>query len=87
MSIEALLGRINQVILNPLIFLFFGIALVVFFWGIFKFIARNDDESEREQGKRSMVWGLVGMFIMFSVFGIVNLILKTLGISPAYPFN
>lgn len=87
MSITVLLGKINAVILNPLIVLMFGIALLVFFWGIFQFILRNDDETAREQGKKSMMWGLVGMFIMFSAYGIINLILNSLGINAGYPFN
>jgi uncharacterized membrane protein YbhN (UPF0104 family) len=86
-AVANLLGKINAVILNPIIFLLFGVALLVFLFGIFQFIAHNDDESAREKGKSSMVWGLVGLFVMFSVFGIIQLILDSLGIPKAYPFN
>jgi hypothetical protein len=86
-SVPQILGRISEAILNPLIVIFFAIALIVFFWGIFQFILHNDDEAEREKGKKSMVWGLVGIFVMFAVYGIVNFILSSLGIDAGYPFG
>jgi len=56
-------------------------------WGIFLFILHNDDDSEREKGKKNIVWGLIGIFIMLSVLGIINLILDSFGITKLYPFS
>jgi len=78
--ISTFLGKVAQVILNPLIVLGFAIALLYFFYGVFTFVLNAGDEKGRELGKRSIVWGLVGMFIMVSVFGIVRVILKTFSI-------
>jgi len=72
--------KVNEVIVNPLIILLFGIALISFFWGIFEFLSKSSSEEGRVRGKRNMVWGIIGMFIMFSVFGIINIILGTFGI-------
>ena len=80
MPISTFLGKVAQVILNPLIVLGFAIALLYFFYGVFTFVLNAGDEKGRELGKRSIVWGLVGMFIMVSVFGIVRVILKTFSI-------
>lgn len=85
MSITSLLNKINQHILNPLIALVFAIALVVFFWGIVEFIMNPNDNRAKEQGKQNILWGLVGMFIMVGVYGIIRLILNTFGIpNPPY---
>ena len=59
-----------------------GIALVVFLWGIIEFLAKSSSEEARERGKKNMVWGLIGFFIMIGVFGIINIILGTFGIPP-----
>jgi len=75
-----LIYKVNSVIVNPLILLLFGIALIVFLWGIFRFLSESSSEEARETGKRNMLWGIVGMFIMVSVFGIINIILGTFGI-------
>jgi hypothetical protein len=79
-SISQFLGAVARVILNPLIILGFVVAILYFFWGIFNFVSGVGDEKGREEGKRSIMWGLIGMFVMVSVFGIIKVILNTFGI-------
>jgi hypothetical protein len=79
-SIADFLGVIARVILNPLIIFGFAVALLFFFWGIFEFITSTAEVAGRDKGKKNIVWGIIGMFIMVSVFGIINLILNTFGI-------
>ncbi len=87
MDISVFLNKVNQFILNPLILLAFAIAFLVFFWGIFQFIFSQTADTQRDEGKRKIFWGLFGMFIMISAFGLIRLILGTFGITPSYPFN
>ena len=76
----ALLGKIVSLIINPIIILGFVIATIVFFIGVIKFIANADDAAKREEGKQSIIYGVVGLFVMFSVFGILYFVLDTFGI-------
>jgi hypothetical protein len=87
MDIGTYLDPINRVIINPLITLAFAVALIVFFVGVFQFInSEAASDSKREQGKQKIMWGLVGMFIMISAYGIIRLILGTFSITPPkYP--
>ena len=86
MDITDLLKDISRLILNPLIGLAFAIAFVVFFWGIFQFIASQTTDTGREEGKRKIFWGLFGIFIMISAYGLIRLILGTFDITgPSYP--
>ncbi len=88
LSIAPLLNRINQYILNPLILLVFAVAFLIFFYGLFQFINSASDGKERSEGKKKIIWGLVGMFIMFSAYGIIRLIMGTIGLnSTPYIFN
>ncbi len=49
-----------------------AIALLVFFWGLAKTLFRmGSDEKAVEEGKRLMRWGIVALFVMISVWGIV----------------
>ncbi len=80
MSIDPFLGKVAEVILNPLIVFGFFVAMLYFFWGIFKFVLSSGNPSDHEEGKKAILWGLIGMFIMFSVFGIIHIILNTFGI-------
>ena len=74
-----LMGRIYTVVLNPLISLLFGLAFAYFVWGVVKYVWSAEQEASREEGRRAIVWGLIGMFIMFSVFGILRLVTGSIG--------
>jgi hypothetical protein len=72
---------LNRVIINPLILLLFSLAALLFVWGILKFVSRSSNEEARDEGKSHMLYGLLGMFIMVSVYGIIRLLLNTFGIA------
>jgi len=73
-----LLLSINEKILNPFIGILIGVATVIFLYGVIEFIAGAGNEEKRTKGKQHIVWGIIGLFIMVGVFGIINLILRTL---------
>ena len=79
-SIAPFLDKVNRVVINPLIGLVFAIAFLIFIFGIFQFINKAGEAKDREDGKRKILYGLLGMFIMFSAYGIIHLILVTFGI-------
>ena len=88
MDISSFLNGVNRYILNPLVLLVFAIAFLMFFWGVFQFIFSQTADDRRDEGKRKIFWGLFGMFIMISAYGLIRLILGTLGVTnPGYPFN
>lgn len=81
-EVSTFVGKVSQFINNTLIPLVFGIALLVFIWGIFQyFILGGGDESKREEGKELMLWAIIGFVVMVSIFGIVNMISSGLGFS------
>ena len=51
-----------------------GIALLGFFWGLAKFIFSQGNEESKADGKKMMIWGIVALFVMVSVWGLVNFI-------------
>jgi predicted PurR-regulated permease PerM len=78
-SVMTLMESINRVIINPLIVLLFALAVVFFIYGLVKYLLNPDNEEIRKSSKSHMLWGIIGMFIMVSVFGIMSLILNTIG--------
>lgn len=73
-DVDSLISKISSSILNPAIVLMAGFALVVFLYGVVEFISGSDNEKTREQGKKHIMWGLIGLVIMFGVLGIVDII-------------
>ena len=63
-----------------------GLSLLVFFWGLVKFIFRvSGDEKAIDEGKRIMKWGLVALFVMVSVWGIIKFMQTQLEIKSTVP--
>lgn len=78
---ENFVANLNRVIINPLIFLLFALAALLFAWGLFQFVAKSSSEEARDKGKKHMLYGVLGIFIMVAAFGIINLVLGTFGIT------
>jgi hypothetical protein len=62
--------------------LLIGVALLVFVWGVVRFMLSDDDRS-RDEGKRRMAWGVIGLFVVVSVWGLVALLGTLLGVRGA----
>lgn len=73
---DTLISKINTHIVNPIIGLMLAIALVVFLYGVFEYIAGASNEEKRDTGKKHIIWGLIGLFIMFGVFGLMNVLVS-----------
>lgn len=79
MTFDTLLTNIYNAVLEPLLFVVFGLAFIIFIWGIVEFIRDSESDDGRKKGKANMIWGIIGMLIMVSVFGIINIIIGTIG--------
>ncbi|HCI04442.1 TPA: hypothetical protein DEW47_00465 [Patescibacteria group bacterium] len=67
--------KIKVYILNPIIGFMFAVAIVVFIYGIVEYMLGGDNEDRRKDGAKHMTWGVIGIFVMISVFGIMNVII------------
>lgn len=65
--------------------LLISIAVLVFFWGIVKFVAHGGDEKKIEEGRAFMIWGMIGLFVIVALWGIVGYIQSSLGLTDANP--
>ena len=57
-----------------------SVAVLVFFWGIVKFISQAGDERAVEEGKGFIIYGLVGIFVIVTLWGIVGFLQESLGL-------
>lgn len=73
-TIESLVGRIVDLIINPLIILFMVLGTAFFLWGIIEFLMSSDNEEKRSAGKKHMIWGIIGLFLMVSAWGIIRVL-------------
>ena len=80
--LNAFLAKVVVEIINPIILLLAASAFVVFLWGMFEFIRQAGDSGKREEGRKAILWGLIGLVIIFGAYGIINLALGTFSIPP-----
>lgn len=76
--LDDLIAKIGDNILTPLMWILVGAATIYFLWGVFGFIRDYDSPEARSTGAQHMLWGIIGMVIIISVFGIMNLIGDTI---------
>jgi hypothetical protein len=80
--IDTVVSNASTLISGYLVPALMSLALVVFLWGIVVFIGNSGDETKREEGKKHMLWGVIGLFVMVVVWGIVALLTVIFGVTP-----
>lgn len=76
-NVQDLLGGVQN-ILELLVPILIGIAVIIFIWGVVQFVARAGDDEKRKEGRKKMVWGIVGLVVIVAVWGLVNFVIGAL---------
>jgi len=84
-SIWDLFSLVNRV-LNTLVPLFIALAVVFFIWQVFMYAVAGDEE-KKKASKVNIIYGIVGIFVMVSIWGLVNILQGTFGTAGVAPGN
>lgn len=57
--------------------LFVSMAIAVFLYGVLKYVGSGDNEEKRTEARSTMVYGIVVLFVMVSLWGLVNFLGNT----------
>lgn len=79
-----IIEKIQSEILDPIIVLLFGVAVVYFLYGLLKFMQNPDNTTAQQEGRQHMLWGVIGIFIMIAVYGILNFAANVVGAPRPY---
>lgn len=85
-SVREVIGRL-QVALDALMPFLVGLALVFFIIGVLKYIMAQDNESGRTAARQMMVNGIIALFVIVSVWGLVLVIAETINVHPGTPIG
>jgi drug/metabolite transporter (DMT)-like permease len=72
-ALNNFLSKVAVEIINPIILLLATLAFIAFLWGVVEFVYNAADEERRKEGREAIMWGLIGLVIIFGVYGILNL--------------
>ena len=80
-KLTSLLLKLQEHIIQPIAYLLYSLAVLLFFWGLFEFMMslQQDKSDKREAGKRHMLYAIIGFVVMLSVKGIISMIANFIG--------
>lgn len=55
----------------------FALALIMFLVGVIKYVKNGDSEEAREAGRGMMLFGIIALFVMTAVWGLVSILYKS----------
>jgi len=84
--LENIIGIIGDIILL-VIPVVVALALIFFFWGLAQFILNAGNEQKRTEGKGIMLWGIIALFVIVSVWGLVTVLQNTFRIDSSTSFK
>ena len=79
MTIKEIIDKITKEVLNPTIYLLFAAATIIFVYGIITYITASGSPQGVATGKRVMIGGIIGLFVMASAYGIVKILCNFFG--------
>jgi hypothetical protein len=82
-NISGLQNLVSQIgaIIRMLIPIMFALAIVYFFWGMIKFIRSAGDPKAAAEGRSIMIYGVIAIAVMVSIYGLVGWLQTTLGVT------
>ena len=57
------------------------IAVIYFFWGLGQYIIMSESEEKKVAGRDKMIYGIIALFVMVSVWGLVGIVGGTFGVN------
>ncbi len=63
--------------INLIIPLIIALAVLGFFWGVAQYILASKDTSKIQDARKMILWSLIAIFVMTSVWGILRVLANT----------
>jgi|GEM_PF-1711372 len=80
--LQTLVASVGRLVAS-LVPILITLTMIIFFWGLFKYV--RDSGKGHDAGKKIMVAGLGSLFVMVSIWGIINLAQGALNVNPNAP--
>ncbi len=84
-NITSFLCRL-QGIVNTIIPFLITLGVLYFIWGVVQYVI-GDEEKAKEQGRDKMVFGIIGLVVIMSMWGLVYLVSNSFGLTGSSASN
>lgn len=65
--------------------LIFTLAIASFVWGVVQYVINDEEEAKRARGRQFMIWGIVALAVMVSMWGLIGIFTKSFGVDFSVP--
>jgi heme/copper-type cytochrome/quinol oxidase subunit 2 len=72
-------------VITAVIPLIIGVAVLLFLFGVLKYVTNGGDPEKRTEARNTMIWGIIAIFVMVSVWGLVNVLTNTFALDNTIP--
>lgn len=79
-SIEGILHWATCLLDRSVVPLLFALAVVAFIWGVIQYYLNPGNEEKRKKGKDFIVGGLIALFVMVAMWGIISIFTTTFNV-------
>lgn len=83
-KLQHLLTYASCIISKSVIPLIFSLAVAMFVWGVVQYVIGANEEKERAKGKQFMIWGIIALAVMVSIWGLVRILSNTFSIDTKF---
>lgn len=78
------LVRFIIAVINTGIYLIIAFATIVFIWNIIKYFV-VEREGDRAEAGKYLMYSIIGLVVIFSFWGLVNVVIRTFGLNNSRP--
>ena len=71
-----------KAVLDAIVPIAITLALIWFIWGVAKYVTAKEDE-EKTEARSVMIYGVIGLFVIVAVWGLVGLLIQFTGVTPS----
>lgn len=84
-TFASFVNYISCIISTSLIPLIVTLAIAVFVWGVVQYLLGANEEAKREKGRQFILWSVIALTAMVSIWGLVQVLGNTFGVQYVIP--
>jgi uncharacterized membrane-anchored protein len=84
-DLPSLIKYFTDLLVGWVVPLLVALAVVGFVYGVIQYFLYPDNEEKRKNGKTFMLWGLIALFVMVSIWGLVGILATSIGVKAVIP--
>lgn len=79
------LFNLTEEILGKVVPLLIGVAVVIILYAAVRYVTAAEDEEKKKNAKSMLIYAIVALFVMVSIWGLVSILTNTLSLDNDIP--